>query len=70
MHAYFDGQGRVLCRMDYRQAAFSAVSGATRNVLLIVQGHSATAAAYLQQVAEALKADLLHCCASGVSRVA
>jgi DNA/RNA-binding domain of Phe-tRNA-synthetase-like protein len=69
-YAYFDGHGRVLCRMDYRQAEFSTVGAASSNLLLIVQGHASTTPDYLQQVAEALKDDLLHCCAAGISRVA
>ena len=36
--AYVDGQDRVLCRLDVRQAEFSKVTAGTRNVLLIIEG--------------------------------
>jgi DNA/RNA-binding domain of Phe-tRNA-synthetase-like protein len=38
---YVDGAGRVLCRLDVRQADFSKVGVNTRNVLLIVEGTAA-----------------------------
>jgi DNA/RNA-binding domain of Phe-tRNA-synthetase-like protein len=41
-YAYLDGAGRVVCRLECRQADHSAVSPATRNVALIVQGHAQT----------------------------
>lgn len=66
-YAYLDAGGRVLCRMEYRQAAASAVQPHTSAILLIVQGHADTPEDYLRAVAEGLKADLLECC-SGVFR--
>ncbi len=61
-YAYFDAANRVLCRMEHRQAAASAVQAHTSAALIIVQGHAATPANYLRNVAEVLKADLLECC--------
>jgi DNA/RNA-binding domain of Phe-tRNA-synthetase-like protein len=40
---YVDAAGRVLCRLDVRQADFSKVTPATRNALLIVEGTTAHA---------------------------
>jgi DNA/RNA-binding domain of Phe-tRNA-synthetase-like protein len=38
---YVDAQGRVLCRLDVRQAEFSKVTVATTNALLIIEGTAA-----------------------------
>jgi DNA/RNA-binding domain of Phe-tRNA-synthetase-like protein len=40
-YGYVDAAGRLLCRLDVRQADFSKVTEATRNVLLIVEGTTA-----------------------------
>jgi DNA/RNA-binding domain of Phe-tRNA-synthetase-like protein len=40
-YGYVDGTGRLLCRLDVRQADFSKVTEATRNVLLILEGTTA-----------------------------
>jgi DNA/RNA-binding domain of Phe-tRNA-synthetase-like protein len=40
-YGYVDGAGRLLCRLDVRQADFSKVTETTRNVLLIVEGTTA-----------------------------
>lgn len=61
-YTYFDGDGQVLCRMEYLQSAATAVSGATRSALLVIQGHAQTDSDYLYAVAEGLKADLKACC--------
>jgi DNA/RNA-binding domain of Phe-tRNA-synthetase-like protein len=37
-YGYVDAADRLLCRLDVRQADFSKVTEATRNVLLIVEG--------------------------------
>jgi DNA/RNA-binding domain of Phe-tRNA-synthetase-like protein len=37
-YGYVDAVNRLLCRLDVRQADFSKVTEATRNVLLIVEG--------------------------------
>jgi len=67
-YAYFDADGRVLCRMEYRQAAASALRPETCAILLIVQGHAEVADDYLRSVAEGLKADLLECCGGAFRR--
>jgi DNA/RNA-binding domain of Phe-tRNA-synthetase-like protein len=41
-YAYFDGNGRVICRLECRQAEHSAVTEASQNVAIIVQGNSRT----------------------------
>ena len=69
-YAYMDARGQVLCRMEYRQCAGTALNPDSTTALFIVQGHPGTAPEYLRQVADELKADLLHCCASNLSRVA
>jgi DNA/RNA-binding domain of Phe-tRNA-synthetase-like protein len=69
-YAYIDARGQVLCRMEYRQCAATALTPDSSTVLFIVQGHPGTEPEYLQQVARDLKADLMHCCASNLSRVA
>lgn len=69
-YIYRDARGQVLCRMEYRQCAGTALNPDSTTVLFIVQGHPGTEPEYLQQVARELKADLLHCCASNLSRVA
>lgn len=61
-YAYLDANGQVLCRMEYRQCAASALQAHTRAALFIVQGHPHTDPEHLRQVAEALKADLKHYC--------
>lgn len=66
-YAYLDASDRVICRMEHRQAAASAVLPETSAVLLIVQGHAETPDDYLRNVAAALKNDLLECC-TGVLR--
>jgi DNA/RNA-binding domain of Phe-tRNA-synthetase-like protein len=40
-YGYVDAAGRVLCRLDVRQAEFSKVTERSRNVLLIVEGTAA-----------------------------
>jgi DNA/RNA-binding domain of Phe-tRNA-synthetase-like protein len=69
-YAYIDARGQVLCRMEYRQCAATALSAESATVLFIVQGHPGTDHEYLQQVSGELKKDLLRCCASGVTRMA
>ncbi|PPC76709.1 hypothetical protein C4K68_13970 [Pokkaliibacter plantistimulans] len=61
-YAYLDAHQQVLCRMDYRQAAFSAVNVNTSAALFIVQGHQHTATPHLQEVAEQLKQDIMRLC--------
>lgn len=69
-YAYIDASGQVVCRMECRQCAATALDAASTGVLCIVQGHPDTEPEYLQQVARELKADLMHCCASYLNRVA
>lgn len=61
-YAYFDGADRVLCRMEYRQAAATALQAHTRDALFIVQGHAQTPDSYLQDIAAGLKHDLQRYC--------
>lgn len=61
-YTYFDGDGQVLCRMEYLQSAATAVTAQTRSALLVIQGHAQTDNDYLYAVAEGLKADLKACC--------
>lgn len=61
-YAYLDDDNRVLCRMEYRQSAMTALSGNSHECLFIVQGHENTSHELLlnaaEQVSELLKA---HC---------
>lgn len=67
-YAYVDAAGRVLCRLEYRQAAASAVQAHTHAALIIVQGHAQTPDNHLRNVAEVLKTDLLECCSKMLRR--
>lgn len=69
-YAYIDANNQVLCRMDYRQCANTALSTDSTDVLFIVQGNPDTCPDYLEQMASALKADLALCCQGNVSQVA
>lgn len=69
-YAYLDAFGQVLCRMEYRQCAATALQPQSSAALFIVQGHPQTDPAYLSQCADALKNDLLRCCTSSINRVA
>lgn len=40
-YAYVDGDERIVCRLECRQAAHSAVDTTTRDVVVIVQGNAA-----------------------------
>lgn len=40
-YAYVDGGERIICRLECRQAAHSAVTTTTRDVVVIVQGNAA-----------------------------
>ena len=40
-YAYVDGDERIVCRLECRQAAHSAVTASTREVVVIVQGNAA-----------------------------
>ena len=48
-YAYLDGQGTVICRLECKQAAHSAVGDDTRDVLIIVQGNPAVPRAAIAQ---------------------
>ena len=61
-YAYLDARDQVICRMEYRQAAASAVQPDSRAILMIVQGLADTPDDYLRSVAAGLKNDLLDCC--------
>lgn len=67
-YAYFDARDQVICRMEYRQAAASALTPHSSAALLIVQGHAQTSDDYLKSVAAALKHDLLECCTGSLRR--
>ena len=59
---YVDGAGRVLCRLDVRQADFSKVTRDTRNALLIIEGTSAhPPEAFGQAFGEAVALITQHC---------
>ncbi len=66
---YMDGQGRLLCRLDVVQADFSKVTGATRNVLLIVEGTACHSSDLLSQTVEEVIATVTRHC-GGTTEVA
>jgi DNA/RNA-binding domain of Phe-tRNA-synthetase-like protein len=66
---YVDARGRVLCRLDILQAAFSKVTTSTRNVLLIVEGTASHPPELLRQtVADVIGIVTQHC--GGTAEVA
>lgn len=69
-YAYVDAAGQVLCRMEYRQCAQTALQPDSSAALFIVQGHPDTDPAHLQRTAEQLKLDLMRCCGLGIRHAA
>lgn len=63
-YAYFDANQQVICRMDYRQCAVSALQAESQEALFIVQGHPDTSSVELQQCVHGLKADLTRLCSN------
>lgn len=57
-YAYLDQENRVLCRMEYRQSAMTALSQNSQDCLFIVQGHQDSGHAELAAAAEQVS-DLL-----------
>ena len=55
-YAYFDGNGRAICRLECRQAAHSVVAAKTTNVAFIVQGNAAVSTAQIEDALEDLEA--------------
>lgn len=49
---FLDSRGRVICRLDVRQAEFSKVTDATRRVLMIIAGTTAHDTTSLTQAFE------------------
>jgi DNA/RNA-binding domain of Phe-tRNA-synthetase-like protein len=61
-YGYVDSSNRLLCRLDVRQADFSKVTEATRNVLLIVEGTVEHAPAVLRRaIAEVIEVVTRYC---------
>ena len=59
---YVDGQNRLLCRLDLRQAEFSKVTERTANVFLIVEGTYAHTPEVLRQAfTEVVELVTRHC---------
>ncbi|SDU30774.1 B3/B4 domain-containing protein [Halopseudomonas salegens] len=61
-YLYLDADQQVICRMDYRQCAATALQADSREALVIVQGHADTPLTHLRTTAEALQADLNRYC--------
>lgn len=61
-YLYLDADQQVICRMDYRQCAATALQDDSREALVIVQGHADTPLGHLRATAEALQADLNRYC--------
>lgn len=57
-YAYLDGAGRVICRLECKQAAHSAVSGETHNVAFIVQGNTQTPIAAIDEALSAIESHI------------
>mgnify|MGYP005810215749 CR=1 FL=1 len=55
-YGYVDGAGRVLCRLECRQAEYSRLTAGTRDALLIIQGHAALGIGEVAAAADALLA--------------
>lgn len=59
---YVDGAGRVLCRLDVRQAEFSKVTSQTRNAVLIVEGTAAHSSVQLAAACTEAISAITHYC--------
>jgi len=57
-YAYLDGLGRVICRLECKQAEHSAVSSMTRNVAIIVQGNHNTPLSAIDEALSAIEYDI------------
>lgn len=60
-YAYVDGTNRVICRLECRQADHSAVSSATTNVAIIVQGNAAIPLPAIEDAMLEIKSLLQRC---------
>lgn len=69
-YGYVDAADRLLCRLDVRQADFSKVTEATRNVLLIVEGTAEHAPEVLRQTVEEVAETVTRYCGGTVEVVA
>jgi DNA/RNA-binding domain of Phe-tRNA-synthetase-like protein len=60
-YAYVDGANRVICRLECKQADHSAVSHATTNVVIIVQGNASTPLPAIEDAMIEIKSLLQRC---------
>ncbi|MBI4694687.1 MAG: hypothetical protein HY749_11775 [Gammaproteobacteria bacterium] len=65
-YGYVDGAGRVLCRLECRQAEHSKLTAATREPLLVIQGHAALGIEEIAAAAAELEALVARWCGGGV----
>lgn len=59
---YVDVSGRVLCRLDVRQAEFSKVTAATRNAILIVEATASHSERALEGAMQEAVAEITRAC--------
>ena len=67
---YVDAAGRVLCRLDVRQAEFSKVTEKTRNAILIVEGTASHSETALERAVQEAVAEITHACGGSAEMVA
>lgn len=60
-YAYVDGANRVICRLECKQAEHSAVSEATSNVAIIVQGNASIPGPVIEDAMTEIKSLLQRC---------
>jgi DNA/RNA-binding domain of Phe-tRNA-synthetase-like protein len=63
-YAYLDASDRVLCRMEYRQSGHTCIGANSQDCVFIVQGHTATSMATLEQAADRVSSLLAGNCGS------
>jgi DNA/RNA-binding domain of Phe-tRNA-synthetase-like protein len=69
-YGYVDAADHLLCRLDVRQADFSKVTEATRNVLLIVEGTAEHTPEVLRRTVEEVMEAVIHYCGGTAEVVA
>lgn len=63
-YAYLDSRDNVLCRMEYRQSALTAINSDSRDCLFIIQGHDRVELQQLQRAADSIREHLSNFCGS------
>ncbi|MBI5440959.1 MAG: hypothetical protein HY900_07095, partial [Deltaproteobacteria bacterium] len=65
-YCYVDGTGEVLCRLEFRQAEKTKLTGETRDCLFLVQGNRNTPRSQVESTLQRLIDQLLFYCGGQV----